>query len=44
MLILRVVNGFEISYVGYLELEIEVDGVKVFNCGVFVLKDILVIF
>ena len=39
MLTLRAANGLEIPYVGYLELEIEVDGVKVPNCGVLVLKD-----
>ena len=39
MLTLRAANGLEILYVGYLQLEIEVDGVKVPNCGVLVLKD-----
>ena len=39
MLTLRAANGLEILYVGYLELEIEVDGVKVSNCRVLVLKD-----
>lgn len=39
MLTLRAANGLEIPYVGYLELEIEVDGVKVPNCGLLVLKD-----
>jgi len=39
MLTLRAANGLEIPYVGYLELEIEVDGVKVPNCGVLGLKD-----
>ena len=39
MLTLRAANGLEIPYVGYLHLEIEIDGVKVPNCGVLVLKD-----
>ena len=39
MLTLCAANRLEIPYVGYLELEIEVDGVKVPNCGVIVLKD-----
>ena len=36
---LRAVNGLEIPYVGYLELQIEIDGVKEPNCRVLVLKD-----
>ena len=39
MLTLRAANRLEIPYVGYLDLEIEVDGVKVPNCMVLVLKD-----
>lgn len=39
MLTLRAANRLEIPYVGYLELEIEVDGVKAPNCRVLVLKD-----
>ena len=39
MLTLRAANELEISYLGYLELTIEVDGVTVPNCGVLVLKD-----
>ena len=39
MLTLRAANGLEIPYLGYLELTIEVDGVKVPSCGVLVLKD-----
>ena len=39
MLTLRAANGLEIPYLGYLELTIEVDGVKVPRCGVLVLKD-----
>lgn len=32
-------NGLEIPYLGYLELDVEVDGLKVPRCGVLVLKD-----
>ena len=39
MLTLRSPNGLEIPYLGYLELTVEVDGVKVPSCGVLVLKD-----
>jgi len=39
MLTLHAANELEIPYMGYLELEKEVDGVKVPNCGVLVLKD-----
>ena len=39
MLTLRAANGLEIPYLGYLELTVEVDGVKVPSCGVLVLKD-----
>ena len=39
MLTLRAANGLEIPYLGYLNLTIEVDGVKVPSCGVLVLKD-----
>ena len=39
MLTLRAANGLEIPYLGYLELDVEVDGVKVPRCGVLVLKD-----
>ena len=34
MLTLRAANGLEIPYLGYLELMVEVDGVKVPSCGV----------
>lgn len=39
MLTLWAANGLETPYLGYLELTIEVDGVKVPRCGVLVLKD-----
>ena len=39
MLTLRAANGLEIRYLGYLELDVEVDGVNVPGCGVLVLKD-----
>ena len=39
MLTLRAANGLEIPHLGYLELTIEVHGVKVPRCGVLVLKD-----
>ena len=39
MLTVRAANGLEIPYLGYLELIVEVDGVKVPGCGVLVLKD-----
>ena len=39
MLTLRAANGLEIAYLGYLELTVEFDGVKVPSCGVLVLKD-----
>ena len=39
MLTLRAANGLKIPYLGYLELTVEVDGVKVPSCGVLVLKD-----
>ena len=39
MFTLHAPNGLEILYVGYLELEMEFDGVEVPNCGVLVLKD-----
>ena len=39
LLALRAANGLEIPYVCYLELDAEVDGVKVPDCGVLVLKD-----
>ena len=39
MLTLRSPNGLEIPYLGYLELTVEVDGVKVPSCGVLVLKN-----
>ena len=39
MLTIRAANGLEIPYLGYLELIVEVDGVKVPDCGVLVLKD-----
>ena len=39
MLTLRAANGLEIPYLGYLEQDVEVDGVKVPRCGVLVLKD-----
>jgi len=39
MITLHAANGLEIPYMGYLELEIEVNGVKVPNCRVLVLKD-----
>ena len=39
MLTLRAANGLEIPYLGYLELDVEVDGVKIPRCGVLVLKD-----
>ena len=39
MLTLRAANGLEIPYLGYLELTVEVDGVKVPSCGVLVLRN-----
>ena len=39
MLTLRAANGLEIPYLGYLELDVEVDGVNVPGCGVLVVKD-----
>ena len=39
MLTLRAAKGLDISYLGYLELDVEVDGVKIPRCGVLVLKD-----
>ena len=39
MLTLCAANGLEIPYLGYLELDVEVDGVKIPRCGVLVLKD-----
>ena len=39
MLTLRSPNGLEIPYLGYLELTVEVDGVKVPSCGVLVLRN-----
>ena len=39
MLTLRAANGLEIPYPGYLELTVEVDGVKVPSCGVLVLRN-----
>lgn len=39
MLTLWAANGLETPYPGYLELTIEVDGVKVPRCGVLVFKD-----
>ena len=40
MLTLRAANGFEIPYLGYLELDVEVDRRKIPWCEVLVLKDI----
>ena len=39
MLTLRGTYGLEILYLGYLELDVHVEGVKVPKCGVLVLKD-----
>ena len=39
MLTLPAANRLEIPYLGYLELDVEVDGVKIHRCGVLVLKD-----
>jgi len=39
MLTLGAANWLEIPYMGYVEPEIEVDGVKVSNCRVLVLRD-----
>ena len=39
MLTLRSPNGLEIPYLGYLELTVEFDGVKVPSCGVLVLRN-----
>ena len=39
MLTLGAANGLEIPYLGYLELTVEVYGVKIPGCGVQVLKD-----
>ena len=39
MLTLRGANGLEIPYLGYLELDVQVEGVTVPRCGVLVLKD-----
>ena len=39
MLTLRSPNGLEIPYLGYLELTVEIDGVKVPSCGVLVLRN-----
>ena len=39
MLTLRGANGLEIPYLGYLELDVQVEGVTVPSCGVLVLKD-----
>ena len=39
MLTLHTANGLDIPYLGYLELTVEIDGVKVPSCGVLVLKD-----
>ncbi len=39
MLTLLGANGLEIPYLGYLELDVQVEGVTVPKCGVLVLKD-----
>ena len=39
MLTLRGANGLEIPYLGYLELDMQVGGVMIQDCGVLVLKD-----
>ena len=39
MLTLRGANGLEIPYLGYLELDMKVEGVTIPDCGVLVLKD-----
>lgn len=39
MLTLRGANGLEIPYLGYLELDMQVGGVAIPECGVLVLKD-----
>lgn len=39
MLTLRGANGLEIPYLGYVELDVQVEGVTVPKCGVLVLKD-----
>ena len=39
MLTLRGANGLEIPYLGYLELDVCVEGVTIPKCGVLVLKD-----
>ena len=39
MLTLPAANGLEIPYLGYLELDMQVGGVTIPNCGVLVLKD-----
>ena len=39
MLTLRGANKLEIPYLGYLELDVQVEGVTVPNCRVLVLKD-----
>lgn len=36
---LRAANGFSIPYIGYMELDIELCGQVVSNCGVLVVKD-----
>ena len=39
MLTLRGANGFEILYLGYLELDMQVGGVTIPDCEALVLKD-----
>lgn len=39
MLTLQGANGLEIPYLGYLELDVQVGGVTIPDCGVLVLKD-----
>ena len=39
LMTLRAANGLEIPYMGYIELDVEVDGVRIPGCGILVLKD-----
>lgn len=39
LLQLRGANGLEIPYLGYITAQVEISGVKVPGCGVFVMKD-----
>ena len=39
VLTVRGANGLEIPYLGYLELDVEVEGVVIPGCGILILKD-----